>query len=131
MVNELLVPNPVSLQSPAIYLEALQMLEFEQTETYKTMGDQDKIMLTLIKRNKLHLHQAFDTPFARKELQDYIGENGAEKGAKEILDRQFDPNNFNNLPAVNYWIKNNLRRVAAPNSVNILLTVEELKSLLK
>eukprot|EP00957_Ditylum_brightwellii_P053866 4080807-Ditylum_brightwellii.AAC.1 len=84
-------------------------MEFEKTETYQTMDDQDKIMSTLIKRNKLHLHQAFDTPFARKELQYYIEENGTEKGAKEILEGKFDPNNFDNLPAVNYWIKNNLK----------------------
>eukprot|EP00957_Ditylum_brightwellii_P119984 9156799-Ditylum_brightwellii.AAC.1 len=91
------------------------MLNFEQTETYWTMDDQDEIMLTLIKRNKLHLNQAFNTPFARKELQDYIGENGTEKGVKEILEGKFNPNNFDNLPAVNYWIKNNLKQVAAPN----------------
>eukprot|EP00957_Ditylum_brightwellii_P025752 1948071-Ditylum_brightwellii.AAC.1 len=64
-------------------------------------------------------------------MQEYIGENGTELGAKEILDGDFDPNEYENLPAVNYWIKNNLRRVAAPNSVQITLSVEELKGLLK
>eukprot|EP00957_Ditylum_brightwellii_P144556 11011468-Ditylum_brightwellii.AAC.1 len=73
-------------------------------------------MSKLIQRNKLHLHQAFDTPFALSTMQEYIGENGTGLGAKEILDGDFDPNKYENLPAVNYWIKNNLCRVAAPNS---------------
>eukprot|EP00957_Ditylum_brightwellii_P193185 14710093-Ditylum_brightwellii.AAC.1 len=59
-------------------------------------------MLTLIWRNKLHLRQAFDTPFAAPAMQEYIGENGTDLGAKDILDSNFDANNFNNLPVVNY-----------------------------
>eukprot|EP00957_Ditylum_brightwellii_P028207 2129617-Ditylum_brightwellii.AAC.1 len=64
-------------------------------------------------------------------MQDYIGENRTENSAKEIVEENFEPNNFDNLPAVNYWIKNNLKQVAAPDSVNITLTVEELKSMFK
>eukprot|EP00957_Ditylum_brightwellii_P075803 5761211-Ditylum_brightwellii.AAC.1 len=88
-------------------------------------------MTNLIRQNKLHLHQAFDTPFASSPMKECIGENGTGQGAKEILEGKFNPNKFNNLPAVNYWIKHHLRRVATPNSVPISLTVDELKSLLK
>eukprot|EP00957_Ditylum_brightwellii_P091636 6977513-Ditylum_brightwellii.AAC.1 len=73
-------------------------------------------MSALVRRNKLHLYQSFDIPFAKQDLRDYIGEFGTEQGAQEILDGQFDPNQFENLPAVNFWIKNNLRRAAAANS---------------
>eukprot|EP00957_Ditylum_brightwellii_P197876 15074432-Ditylum_brightwellii.AAC.1 len=54
-------------------------------------------------------------------MQDYIGEFGTERGAQEILDGKFDPNQFENLPAVNYWIKHNLRRAAADDDITILL----------
>jgi hypothetical protein len=64
-------------------------------------------------------------------MKDYIGENGTGQGAKEILDGNFDPNKFNNPPAVNYWIKHHLQCVATLNSVPISLTVDKLKGLLK
>eukprot|EP00957_Ditylum_brightwellii_P107137 8174143-Ditylum_brightwellii.AAC.2 len=60
-------------------------------------------------------------------MQDYIGEFGTERGAQEILDGKFDPNQFKNLQAVNFWRKDNLRRAAAANSVNIQLSVENLR----
>eukprot|EP00957_Ditylum_brightwellii_P189229 14403521-Ditylum_brightwellii.AAC.1 len=88
-------------------------------------------MSTLIRRNTLHLHQAFDTPFATPAMQEYIGENSTGLGAKSILDDNFDANNFNNLPTVDYWIKHNLKRVAALDSVNVTLTPTELKGLLE
>eukprot|EP00957_Ditylum_brightwellii_P099694 7594558-Ditylum_brightwellii.AAC.1 len=95
------------------------------------MDDRDGVMSTLIRRNKLQLHQAFDNPFTKKEMQDYIEENGTGLGAKEILEGNFDPNNFDSLPAVNHWIKNNLKRTTNPNSIDIALTTDELRSLLK
>eukprot|EP00957_Ditylum_brightwellii_P189136 14396765-Ditylum_brightwellii.AAC.1 len=107
-----------------MYSEVITTLEFERAVPYLTLDDQDEVMSTLIKRNKLHLHQAFDTPFAKKEMQDYIGENGTEQGAKEILEGHSDPNKFDSLPAVNCWIKNILKHVAVSDSVNIALTVE-------
>eukprot|EP00957_Ditylum_brightwellii_P075106 5707069-Ditylum_brightwellii.AAC.1 len=85
--------------SPAMYPEVITTMAFENAKPYLIMDDQDNVMLTLIKRSKLHLHQAFDTPFKKKEMQKYIGENRTEKGAKEILDKNFDQNNFDNLPA--------------------------------
>eukprot|EP00957_Ditylum_brightwellii_P204170 15337993-Ditylum_brightwellii.AAC.1 len=63
------------------------------------MNDQDEVMSTLIARNKLHLHQAFDTPFAMKEMQNYIGQFGTGTGKKKILDGKFDSNIQENLPA--------------------------------
>eukprot|EP00957_Ditylum_brightwellii_P205899 15345912-Ditylum_brightwellii.AAC.1 len=110
VVKELIVPNPEMITTPAMYQEVIVTMVFEHAEPFLIMDDQDNMMLTLIKRNKLHLHQAFDTPFAKKEMQDYIGENRTEKGVKEILEGNFDPNNFDNLPAVSYGIKNNLEK---------------------
>eukprot|EP00957_Ditylum_brightwellii_P086899 6613733-Ditylum_brightwellii.AAC.1 len=105
VVNELLIPNPEILSSSAIYPEVLHLLNLEHTILYVTLDDQDKVMSKLIQRNKLHLHQAFDTPFALSTMQEYIGENEPGLGTKEILDGDFDPNKYKNLPAVNYWIK--------------------------
>eukprot|EP00957_Ditylum_brightwellii_P022060 1664097-Ditylum_brightwellii.AAC.1 len=76
VVNKVLVPNPEQLLSPAVYLEVLATLDFGQTHPYITLDDQGKVMSTLIRRNKLHLHQAFGTPFATPAMQEYIGENG-------------------------------------------------------
>eukprot|EP00957_Ditylum_brightwellii_P028909 2184079-Ditylum_brightwellii.AAC.1 len=56
------------------------------------MDDQDEVMSSLIARNKLHLHQVFDAPFATKVIQNYIEQFGTGTGAKEILDGEFDPN---------------------------------------
>eukprot|EP00957_Ditylum_brightwellii_P050682 3842367-Ditylum_brightwellii.AAC.1 len=131
VVDKLLVPNPEILSSSAIYSDVLATLDFVHAQPYITLDDQDEVMLTLIQRNKLHLHQAFDTPFAKTEMQEYIGENGIGLGTKDILGGNFNSNNFNNLPAVNYWIKYNLKRVAAPDSVHITLTPAELKGLLE
>eukprot|EP00957_Ditylum_brightwellii_P191485 14578418-Ditylum_brightwellii.AAC.1 len=60
-VNTLLVPNPVALSSPAIYDNAVDSLKFQHTKPFIELNDQDEIMSALVKRNKLHLHQAFDT----------------------------------------------------------------------
>eukprot|EP00957_Ditylum_brightwellii_P050154 3802396-Ditylum_brightwellii.AAC.1 len=82
-----------------MYDDVLGTLQFQHAQPFKVLDDQDEMMSALIKRNELHLHQAFDTPFAKKEIQDYIGEFRMSDRAQEILDGQFDPNNFNNLPA--------------------------------
>eukprot|EP00957_Ditylum_brightwellii_P036768 2784771-Ditylum_brightwellii.AAC.1 len=67
-------------------------------------------MSNLIKQNKLHLNQAFDTPSANRLLKDYIGESGMASDVDDILDVIFDSNVEDNLPAVNYWLKNKIRR---------------------
>eukprot|EP00957_Ditylum_brightwellii_P022825 1721899-Ditylum_brightwellii.AAC.1 len=97
--SELLVPNPEALSSSAMYNEVLESLQFQHAQPFKVLNDQDKVMLALVRRNKLHLHQSFDTPVAKQDLRDYIGKFGTEQGAQEILDSQFDPNQFKNLPA--------------------------------
>eukprot|EP00957_Ditylum_brightwellii_P179333 13661725-Ditylum_brightwellii.AAC.1 len=111
VVSKLVVPNPEALTSPAMYNEVLD--------------DQDEVMSVWVQQNKLHLRQEFDTPFTKKELKDYVGKCGPYRGAQAIFDGQFVPNNFEKLPAVNYWIKNNIQRMAAANSVNIKLLAEE------
>eukprot|EP00957_Ditylum_brightwellii_P189869 14454745-Ditylum_brightwellii.AAC.1 len=131
VVSELLVPNPEALTSPAMYGEALTSLNFEHVQPFKMLDDQDENMSTLVNCNNLHIHQAYDTLFAKKEMQDYIGKYGTGEVTREILVGNFDPNKYDNLPAVNYWIKNNLKCVAAANLVKITLMVEELKRLLK
>eukprot|EP00957_Ditylum_brightwellii_P139441 10627359-Ditylum_brightwellii.AAC.1 len=70
-----------------------------------------------LSRNKLHLHQAYETPFARGPLKDYIGKYGLGAGAQEIIEGNFDPNKSKNMPAVNYWLKHHVRRVIPPSSV--------------
>eukprot|EP00957_Ditylum_brightwellii_P109590 8358315-Ditylum_brightwellii.AAC.1 len=73
-------------------------------------------MEKLIARNKLHLHQAFDTSFARGPLRDYIGEYGIGQGGKDIINSNFDPNKECHLPAVNHWLRHHIRRVVPPGS---------------
>eukprot|EP00957_Ditylum_brightwellii_P114905 8762873-Ditylum_brightwellii.AAC.1 len=84
-------------------------LKFEHTTPYISLDDQDKIMSRLIARNKLHLHQAFDTPFAQLEIHEYIGELGTNDRAKKIMEGNFGSDLMENIPAVNYWVKNNIR----------------------
>eukprot|EP00957_Ditylum_brightwellii_P060678 4606764-Ditylum_brightwellii.AAC.1 len=76
-------------------------------------------MSRLIAWNKLHLHQAFDTPFAQPEMEEYIGEFGTDDRAKKIMEGNFDSDLMENIPAVNHWIKNNIRQVAATNYIEI------------
>eukprot|EP00957_Ditylum_brightwellii_P057683 4373783-Ditylum_brightwellii.AAC.1 len=109
--------------------EVLGSLKFQHVEPYTFMDNQDEVISTLIAWNKLHLHQAFDTPFATKEMQNYIANFGTGKVSKEILDGKFDPNIQENLPAVNNLINNHLYRVAAADFIDITLAVKELKQL--
>eukprot|EP00957_Ditylum_brightwellii_P005797 441966-Ditylum_brightwellii.AAC.1 len=73
VISELQVPNPETLTSLAMYDEVFDTPQFQHARPFKVLDDQDKVMSTLIRRNKLHLHQAFDTPFAKKEMQNNIG----------------------------------------------------------
>eukprot|EP00957_Ditylum_brightwellii_P078117 5938669-Ditylum_brightwellii.AAC.1 len=59
----------------------------------------DEVMTRLLCRNQLHLHQAWDTPFANGPLKEYIGDYGLGRGAQDILDGKFDHNVADNLPA--------------------------------
>eukprot|EP00957_Ditylum_brightwellii_P153213 11661213-Ditylum_brightwellii.AAC.1 len=73
VVKELLVPNSDALSCPATYDEVLESLQFKHAQPLAVLDDQDEVMSALVRRNKLHLHQAYDTPFAQKDMQDYIG----------------------------------------------------------
>eukprot|EP00957_Ditylum_brightwellii_P155270 11820256-Ditylum_brightwellii.AAC.1 len=59
---------------PSMYKEVAQTLDLQPT--WKTLHDNDDIMEALLRRNSLHLHQSFDTPFAEGPLKEYIGEFG-------------------------------------------------------
>eukprot|EP00957_Ditylum_brightwellii_P132087 10070839-Ditylum_brightwellii.AAC.1 len=59
-----------------MYDEALATLDFVHEQPFTIIDNQDEFVSTLIKCNKLHLHQAFDTPFAQHDMQQYIGEYG-------------------------------------------------------
>eukprot|EP00957_Ditylum_brightwellii_P000258 20005-Ditylum_brightwellii.AAC.1 len=82
-------------------------------------------MNRLLLRNKLHLNQAFNIPFALGPLKEYIREYGLGPGAEEILEGNFDANIDCNIPAVNYWLKHHLHREAAPNTVRVNLILEK------
>eukprot|EP00957_Ditylum_brightwellii_P187170 14255245-Ditylum_brightwellii.AAC.1 len=127
MFRHILIPNPESIKSPALYNEVIKSLKYSQMEPYTVLEDQDEAMQTLIKRDKLHLHQAFDTTFPTEVMQNYIGRFGVGKGAQDILDRNFDPNVQENLPAVHYWIKHHLRQVVDMDSININPSVDKLR----
>eukprot|EP00957_Ditylum_brightwellii_P199928 15240891-Ditylum_brightwellii.AAC.1 len=53
------------LNSTAMYGGVSDKLEFKPA--WVSIDDEDQVMSTLLKRNKLHLHQAWDTPCARGE----------------------------------------------------------------
>eukprot|EP00957_Ditylum_brightwellii_P196311 14956477-Ditylum_brightwellii.AAC.1 len=63
-------------------------------------------------------------------MEKYIGEFSTDKDSKKIIEGNFDSDLTKNIPAVNYWIKNNIRQVATADSININLTAEESKALL-
>eukprot|EP00957_Ditylum_brightwellii_P016778 1262689-Ditylum_brightwellii.AAC.1 len=87
VVSEFLVPNPEALTSLAMYDEVLDTLQFQHAQPFKVLNDQDEVMSALIRRNKLHLHQVFDTPFAKNEMRNHIGEFGTSDRAQDILDQ--------------------------------------------
>eukprot|EP00957_Ditylum_brightwellii_P078116 5938668-Ditylum_brightwellii.AAC.1 len=59
----------------------------------------NKVMTRLLRCNQLHLHQAWDTPFANGQLKQYIRDYGLGRSAQDILDGKFDHNVADNLPA--------------------------------
>eukprot|EP00957_Ditylum_brightwellii_P143519 10933862-Ditylum_brightwellii.AAC.1 len=103
-VSKLWVPNLVALTRSAIYGKIIALLEFEHAQPFKVLDDKDEIMSTLVKQNKLHLHQAFDTSFAKPDMKNYISEYGTAEGTKDIPAGNLNPNKFDNLPAVNFLI---------------------------
>eukprot|EP00957_Ditylum_brightwellii_P126048 9609532-Ditylum_brightwellii.AAC.1 len=89
-----------------MYEETIAALCFQQH--WKEVDNSNNIMDHLITCNKLHLHQAWETPFTNGTLKEYLGEYVLEQGANEILEGDFDPNKIKNIPAVNYWLKHNI-----------------------
>eukprot|EP00957_Ditylum_brightwellii_P072036 5475362-Ditylum_brightwellii.AAC.1 len=75
-------------------------------------------MTKLLLRNKLHLNQAWDTPCTQGPLRDYIGECGLGIGCQDILD-------------ANHRLKHNIRWVASVGSINVDISLQDYKSLLK
>eukprot|EP00957_Ditylum_brightwellii_P065722 4985332-Ditylum_brightwellii.AAC.1 len=90
-VSEIHVLNPTLILSPAVYDSVIHSLAFEKSETYILLDDKDTVMSWLIARNKLHLHQAFDTPFAQEDMLRYVRKLGTGQGAEDILNGNFDP----------------------------------------
>eukprot|EP00957_Ditylum_brightwellii_P109009 8315650-Ditylum_brightwellii.AAC.1 len=88
-------------------------------------------MTKLLLRNKLHLNQAWDTPCAKGPLRDYIGDCGLGPGCHGILVGNFDPNKSKNLPVANHWLKHNICQVAPTGSINVDISLQDYKSLMK
>eukprot|EP00957_Ditylum_brightwellii_P159308 12126566-Ditylum_brightwellii.AAC.1 len=86
---------------------------------------------TSLLRNKLHLNQAWDTPCPQGPLQYYIGECVLGTGCQDILDGKFDPNQLENLPVVNHWLKHNIHQEAPAGSINVDISLQHYKSLIK
>eukprot|EP00957_Ditylum_brightwellii_P143206 10911596-Ditylum_brightwellii.AAC.1 len=84
-------------------------------------------MEKLLSKNKLQLHQAYETPFASGSLKDFIGKYGFGAKAQEIIEGNFDHIKSKNIPAVDCWLKHHVRRVVPPASAQTKLTLEEFK----
>jgi hypothetical protein len=70
---------------------------------------------TLIDRNINHFKQAHGTPFATKELTDYIGEDGCTKSVDQILLGNVRPN----LPKYVHLILQQFRSSRKPVSIKM------------
>eukprot|EP00957_Ditylum_brightwellii_P021106 1590607-Ditylum_brightwellii.AAC.1 len=90
-----------------------------------------KVMLRLLRRNQLHLHQTWDSSFVSCPLKEYIGDYGLGSSAQDILDGNFDPNVANNLSAENFWLRHHIRCMTPSNSITVDLTLDDYKELIK
>eukprot|EP00957_Ditylum_brightwellii_P157227 11966290-Ditylum_brightwellii.AAC.1 len=100
-VSMIKVQHPINCDY--IYPEVISSLQIQPP--WDPIINEDEVMHRLLQQNQLHLSQTYETPFASGPLKDHIGEFGTSNGAQQILDSNFDTTNFENLPAVNYWIK--------------------------
>eukprot|EP00957_Ditylum_brightwellii_P105360 8032174-Ditylum_brightwellii.AAC.1 len=87
---------PALPENSAMYWSVLEMLKFPHA--WNIIDDDDKFMSRLLLCNKLHLHQAWDTPCTRGPIKDYIGKFGIGSSAKDTIKGKFDPNVAHNLP---------------------------------
>eukprot|EP00957_Ditylum_brightwellii_P189881 14455514-Ditylum_brightwellii.AAC.1 len=67
-----------------MYDEVLMGLGFQPA--WVPMDDNHRVMSTLLMQDKLHLHQAWETPCAQEVIKDYLGDYGLGNSAKEILE---------------------------------------------
>eukprot|EP00957_Ditylum_brightwellii_P177400 13512634-Ditylum_brightwellii.AAC.1 len=98
-ISYIKIPNPICNHA-AMYEKTISALGFQHP--WRDVDDSDNIMDHLLTCNKLHLHQAWETPFTTGPLKEYIGNYGLGQGATKILEEDFDPNKNKNIPAVNY-----------------------------
>eukprot|EP00957_Ditylum_brightwellii_P103509 7886698-Ditylum_brightwellii.AAC.1 len=116
------IMRPISKgQQGGAVFSVLAPVELESTAMYADV----------IPRNKLNLHQAWETPCAHGPIKNYLGHYGLGQGAQDILDNKFDPNIAANLPALNNWLCNKIRQVAAQVSLKVDLTLDNYKALFK
>eukprot|EP00957_Ditylum_brightwellii_P030514 2311283-Ditylum_brightwellii.AAC.1 len=112
-----------------MYEETIAALCFQYP--WKEVDNSDDMMDHLITCNKLYLHQAWETPFANGPLKEYVGEYGLGQGTTEILEGGVYPNKSKNIPAVNYWLKHNIRCALLPSLIRMNLTADEFKDLIR
>eukprot|EP00957_Ditylum_brightwellii_P072709 5526364-Ditylum_brightwellii.AAC.1 len=80
--------------------EVLKSLQYKPP--WNEIDNEDKAMQSLLLCNKLHLHQAWDTPFANGPLKDYLGTDRLGQRAQDIRDGEFNPNKADSIPAINH-----------------------------
>eukprot|EP00957_Ditylum_brightwellii_P160351 12206557-Ditylum_brightwellii.AAC.1 len=68
VVSKLLVPNTEAMTSPAMFDKVFATLGFAHTQSFNILDNQDKVLSTLVKQNKLHLHKTFNTPFVGSDM---------------------------------------------------------------
>eukprot|EP00957_Ditylum_brightwellii_P070151 5329026-Ditylum_brightwellii.AAC.1 len=112
-----------------MYDEVLDCLGFKPA--WKSIDDDEKVMLWLLLHNKLHLNQAWETPCTRGLIKEYIGNYSLGVGAQDILEGDFDPNLAENLQALNQRLKHHIRQVAALVSIRVDLMLVDYKELIK
>eukprot|EP00957_Ditylum_brightwellii_P052589 3987629-Ditylum_brightwellii.AAC.1 len=117
------------LNNTALYEGVTDDLGFRPA--WLSLDDEDKVVLTLLKQNKLHLHQAWDTPCARGEVKQYLGDSGLGQDAQDIIEGNFDPNIAENLPVLNHWLRHNIQQLAPKGSITVNLTLQQYKYLFK
>ena len=124
-VSHILVRD--NLANTSMYDEVSTGLGFQPA--WVPMDDNDWVMSALLKRNKLYLHQAWETPCTQGKIKDCLGESGLGHESKEILEGKFDPNIASNMPALNHWLKHNICRVAAQGSIKVEISLQDYKDL--
>eukprot|EP00957_Ditylum_brightwellii_P183070 13944483-Ditylum_brightwellii.AAC.1 len=119
----------VPVKIPSVYPKTLSVLGYDHV--CRDIYDDDEVMSKSLICNKLHLNQAWDTLCAQGPLWDYIGKYGLGFGVEGILNGNFDPNQSENLPVINHWLKHNIQKVAPEGSIKVNISLDDYKSLMK